>query len=270
MKCVAVKSNSDTTQINYNFLSGTATVVDYYEGTAFEYNSWNFKAHFTTPAKKGQLLLGTEYDSCPRFVKFTYVKPYANLGLGWPALEEGYDRVAIASCTQDFTQERKLKFTKLSFNIWDADEQPLSGPNYDCTDSWRYVPLAHIDHSNGNFGAWPWGNLKTDTAVVRVYGVGAKKKTAPDDCWKWAATPPWADPSEGNILPDNAKVTPAGLVGVVVRPLYIPEDDLTTADPVNLRDGEAVKAITAAEMNTSPDQMPNVDVINYCATDICK
>jgi len=249
LKCFAVDSDISV-QRNYNYLSGTATVVDYDAQTAFEYNSWNFKALFAAadPIVPGILNLdGKEYDQCPDYVKFTYVKPGRAEGVGSSPLTAGYSHIAVASCTQDLRQDKMQHFTKLQFSIYDADENPLSG-SWDCIDTWRYVRLDEIDHNAANFAF----NLKTTTAVVQVRGVGAKapgEDGSPDDCYRWADAPEWVKP-EGysgfpQILPEWAKVKPAGLVGIVVRELDVPLEGGPGAVD------QEVTNLTAAEMNSS-------------------
>lgn len=282
LKCFAVDTNIGG-QIYYNHLSGTATVVDYDRQQTFEYNSWNFRALNPPPTSPGKSGLkegdpvgkagtikldGVEYDACPQYLKFTYVKPGASEGVSPHTLVAGDTRIVVASCTQDLRQEKVPSFTKLQFTIIDANEQPLS-ESYDCINSWRYTALNEIDHNYRNFT----DNLKTTTALVRVRGVKAKKATAPDDCWTWAEAPPWVNPGDDGtsypqILPDWARVKDAGLVGIVLRdvctarstvaPLDVSPEPSYPAD-CNLPWEEAqqvVTDVTAVAMNTAGKDRP--------------
>jgi hypothetical protein len=80
--------NSDFQEINYNHLHGSATLVHYAHGEAWQYNPWAFQARVGAhgdplAAPFGRLSLnGSEYDALPAMLHFGFFAPGAVLESG--------------------------------------------------------------------------------------------------------------------------------------------------------------------------------------------
>ncbi len=110
----------DTTQVRWNHVFGSATLVDYDKGTLFEYPSWAFQAR--TGADKAQvgpnageiLLDGTNYDACPGSLHGVS----GNDADAPP--QPGDDPVVITPCAFDVRQDRDAFTTRLRIRTWTA------------------------------------------------------------------------------------------------------------------------------------------------------
>ncbi|MBW2072553.1 MAG: hypothetical protein JRI89_15030 [Deltaproteobacteria bacterium] len=190
LKCWAVDAASSN-QISWNHLWGTAKVVDFLTGTAYEYNSWNFIARGVTRGQPvgtgGELVLSGAsgaYDACPKYLLFNFpaVSDYDDIigGLNIIRKPDGklifvdYD-LTVVPCKEDLRQDRKPTYTKLRFNIWNNDEVKYTGA-YACMKCWYESFL-----SNLNAGAYQgvangsekflYKNLHTETGRMRVQGI---------------------------------------------------------------------------------------------------
>jgi hypothetical protein len=159
-------------QIKWNHLSGTATVYDTVAGTAYEYTAFGFFVQSGIDAfpvgTPGVLYLnGVDYDSCPLYAigqmspEGTIVRP----GIATITFER--NRLAVAGCTLALNQDWVPVYTKLLFDVWNADEVKFSG-GFECADSWHETLFTDIDAAAANFTRV---NLGTDSTRYRVQGV---------------------------------------------------------------------------------------------------
>lgn len=150
--CWAV-DEGDANQIRWNHIFGTATLVDYTNGTLFEYPSWAFQAR--TGADKspvgvpGTILLdGLKYDACPGSLHgVTGDNPDSPPGPppppppppppGPPTI---VDPVIVTPCVFDVRQDRDPFTTRLRVRTWTAAGVGPSTANT-CIDFWHRVIL---------------------------------------------------------------------------------------------------------------------------------
>ena len=183
LTCFAV-GNADT-QMAYNHLIGNAEVMDFIAGTIYKYNA----AAFYRPAdgtRPGELVLnGYQYDACGQYLiaQFTPVGAVRETPAGTVATLQ--NRLVVASCTQDLSQDYVLHTTKLQFDVWNANEVKFTGA-WDCADSWHEVILGGPTLVRGNAPkTFTAARLGTSTAYYRVQGV---KSTQCDYVAPWGTT----------------------------------------------------------------------------------
>jgi hypothetical protein len=170
--CFAVDRGEEN-QIKWNHLSGSATVYDTAQATAYEYSAYGFFVQngvdLAPVGTGGTLYLnGVDYDSCPIY-QIGQMSPEGtllNVG-GGEILSFLQNRVAIAGCTLHLNQDWTPVTTKLLFDVWNGDEVKFSGA-FECADSWHESTFFDMDSAGGNFTRI---NLGTDTARYRIQGV---------------------------------------------------------------------------------------------------
>jgi hypothetical protein len=165
--CFAVNA-AGSAQISWNHLSGTATVFNDANETAYEYNSWNFTARGGTLGRPfgeaGTLELtgaddGAAYDACPAY-NIVHFTPYD--------LEIPNDtRVSVSSCWQDLRQDYALHLTKLQLTAWNSHEVRFTGA-YHCANSTDSFLLSEIQTLPENTSATV---LRTYAAHLQIRGV---------------------------------------------------------------------------------------------------
>lgn len=173
LRCWAV-SPDGTQQISWNHLVGSATVFDFENSAAYEYNAWAFQAMHpqgkTVGSEQGRLNLnGVDYDLCPRRLigNFAPVGRFAEYGEDGGSVFYEDTELTVASCRQDLRQDFEWRATKLDFDVWNEDEVKLTGA-YECANSWHETLLSEVEAAGQNFLA---AFLKTDSAYYRVEGV---------------------------------------------------------------------------------------------------
>lgn len=168
LKCWAVDA-AGANQIRFNHLYGTATVYDFGNDSAYEYNSWNFQARAAVAQGAavgvgGNIKLdGLEYDACPQYLLFNF--PSVGAGLGF------YRNVdlTLVPCKQDLRQDRRPTFTKAKFDIWNENETKYTGA-YQCIKCWFENQLDRIQYGAGKFTR---RELHTTMGRFRVQGVAS-------------------------------------------------------------------------------------------------
>ncbi|ADJ29528.1 hypothetical protein [Nitrosococcus watsonii] len=180
LQCWAVNGAGDS-EIRWNHLAGSATVMDTADNTAFEYNAWNFRCLVGNTGDEcviadiGKLDLdGAEYEACPKKLVGHFSPKETDLvksELGADTLGDlqvTQNELTIASCNQDLTQDQQFHFTKLKFNVWNEQETKYTGA-YQCMDSWHSVLLdGGIQNNGDHFTA---NSLRTDVARFKVKGM---------------------------------------------------------------------------------------------------
>lgn len=164
LKCFAVDA-AGSSQINFNHLYGTAKVVDYELGTAFEYNSWNFAARSGAlglpVGDPGNVKLnGVEFDSCPQYLLFNFNSVGSNYGFFKDT------DLTIVPCKQDLRQDRNATRTKIKFDIWNENETKYTGA-YQCFKCWFEGFLSEISPK------FSFRSLHTTAGRFRAQGVAS-------------------------------------------------------------------------------------------------
>jgi hypothetical protein len=146
LKCWAVNFEG-TSQINWNHLYGTATVLDYRNLTAYQYNSFNFTA-------RGMATLGQEvgvggdivlsganlaFDACPQYLMFNFFAfaPDKDVPVDGEGQTVKFNKtdLTLVPCKQDLRQDRLPTCTKAKFDIWNENETKYTGA-YQCFKCW--------------------------------------------------------------------------------------------------------------------------------------
>jgi hypothetical protein len=164
LKCWAVDA-AGANQINWNHLYGTAKVIDFYNGTAYEYNSYNFAARSGTLGNPvgtgGNILLdGVQFDACPTYLLFNF----NSVGSGWGFFKD--TDLTLVPCKQDLRQDRRPTFTKAKFEIWNENETKYTGA-YKCIKCWFEDYLSKIS------AKFTYRHLHTTQGRFRVQGVAS-------------------------------------------------------------------------------------------------
>ncbi|ADJ28895.1 hypothetical protein [Nitrosococcus watsonii] len=166
LQCWAVDS-AGASEIRWNHLVGTATVVDASQGTAYEYNAWGFRClvgdngEACVVADAGQLdLNGSEYEACPKKL----ISQFTPAGREMGGFDVQRNELTLASCNQDLTEEQQYHFSFLKFNVWNEQEVKYTGA-YQCIDSWHQGLLDEMQNNGRNFSA---ASLKSDVARFKV------------------------------------------------------------------------------------------------------
>jgi hypothetical protein len=230
LKCWAV-NDTYSQQVYWNHLVGSATVFDYAAQAAWEYSPWHFRALAKTGepgktlsegapvGKAGVIRLnGEEYDACPAYLlgHFSPTDPASQAEMvgvvADGSLKDGRTKLVVATCQQDFRQDKKLSYTKLRFDLWNEDEVRFGQP-FHCMNSWAEVYLGSgpygVDEGADLFDS---ETLATSVARFRVEGVESK-----------ACRP---------YLPKGARPVPAGLIGILIRSIDVPNDSDQAMPPV--------------------------------------
>lgn len=161
-------------QIRWNHLSGSATLVNYADTTAWEYNAWSYQVQeaFAHGAMAG--------DRCGRINMngLVYAAPYDALlfnffASGSTAFSSGSNMVSVDTsltlhpATADLRQDSKGPITtKAHFDIWNQNEAGRSGTTR-CITCWDQTLLSQYANPN-NFLI---GNLGTDKGKARIHGM---------------------------------------------------------------------------------------------------
>ena len=167
LKCWAV-NNAGTTELHYNHLFGTASIMDFEKGQASEYTAVAFQALGPSTLtgqeldSPGELNLdNVEYDGGPNML----------LGNFQP---NGFDaagtRVTLASLNQDLRQDYTPTITKLTWTFWNQDEQSRTGTHW-CANSWFESTLPYFQAS--------YASLGTATAYFRIETTADKSVCGP-------------------------------------------------------------------------------------------
>jgi hypothetical protein len=185
LTCFAVNS-AGSQQTRWNHLSGTATVVYFNDGDAsqprqaFTYNAWAFRARpgvaeGAPVGVAGTILLdGVEYDGCPGYLITEFSPAGATLATGRGDVTFLDSNLSVVSCKEDLRQDFTPHFTKLQFNVWNAQETKFTGA-YVCANSFRELGLDTVD-APPDFVApenFTYGVLGTTDARFQVSGVAS-------------------------------------------------------------------------------------------------
>jgi hypothetical protein len=219
LKCWAV-SKDGLSEMSWNHLAGSATILEYDDATAWSYTAWAFRCLTpTTPGAlcgttPGNLELGSEYDACPKKLTIGFA-PYKDDERNRRGSRLVYDDtdLTIATCNQDFRQRRELTYTKLKFDVWNEEETRFNGA-HQCIDSWVEKQLRNVQTDYDNFS---YDVLGTKAARLVVRGVGSNEDDNLCEDDEGYAT--------GDVNPFRPSTQPAGLVGVISTEIQFPSDN---------------------------------------------
>ncbi|MHC5001824.1 MAG: hypothetical protein ACYTJ0_01755 [Planctomycetota bacterium] len=204
--------NAAGEEIKWNHLAGTATLVNYRDSYAWEYNACAFAAadqalpngaELGTP---GVLMLdGTEFASVPDLLLMDFYAagstPFAAGGA--PADIVAQTDLTLHPADADLRQETEGPVTtKASFSIWNENEVKFSGTDR-CITCWDQTLLRDYDLPNHFLRE----NLQTDKGRARIDGL------------------------ESQLCPDSQE---AALLGVIARFLSFDGDTSFAASGTNL------------------------------------
>jgi len=160
----------DYEQINWNHLYGGATIVDYYNGDAWEYTAYAFQvvdgsANGDAVGVAGTLLLnGEEYDSGFQNLLLDFFASGSDAFAGPVYICQDTD-LTLLIVDNDVRQDTEgPKTTKAKFDIWNANEVGFSGMEY-CFTKWDETLLST---AGGHFLIQ---NLQTDKGRARITGM---------------------------------------------------------------------------------------------------
>jgi hypothetical protein len=146
LKCWAVNFEG-TGQINWNHLYGNATVLDYTNLTAYQYNSFNFTARGVPSLGQevgtgGDIVLSganLAYDACPQYLMFNFFSfaPTRDVPIDGAGQTVKFNKtdLTLVPCKQDLRQDRIPTCTKAKFDIWNENETKYTGA-YQCFKCW--------------------------------------------------------------------------------------------------------------------------------------
>jgi hypothetical protein len=136
--------------ISWNHLFGKATIIDYTNGSAYEYKAWAFKSPqpygtVLDPNGSGELPLdNVKYQSCPKFLMGEFVTQTP--GLNSITLNSGNvispvrNLLTVVGCNLDLRQDWQFTPTKLEFDVFDDLEVKYTN-TWECADSWHETYL---------------------------------------------------------------------------------------------------------------------------------
>jgi hypothetical protein len=172
--CVAVDADGSDRAISWNYLTGSAKVIDFTSLTAYEYNAWSFQ-HIgrvgnlltalvpdgTVDYSSGVVKLdGNKYSACPEY----FLGNFFATGSGNNGLILDTD-LTLVPCKQDVRElNRQAIWTNAQFYMWNADESPYSGTDI-CLKCWYEDVLSDISSQ------FDYSVLQTSVARFRVNGV---------------------------------------------------------------------------------------------------
>ncbi len=162
-------------EIRWNHLSGSATIVDYANGTASEYNAYSFQSNQAehgqpTDDDPGLLLLnGVEYDGGFDALLFNFFASGSTAASAGATVASIDTSLTLLPISNDFRQDGLGPVTtKAQFDIWNQNERRFSGTTR-CISCWDQTLLSRYDAPNHFLVA----NLQTDKGKARINGVAS-------------------------------------------------------------------------------------------------
>jgi len=128
LKCWATDA-AGMNQISWNFLTGSAKVVNIEYYTAYEYNAWAFQAiaattfpTLTDVGTGGTINLdGVNFEACPQYFLGNFFATGSEYGFFKNT------ELTLIPCIEDLREERTPTYTKAIFDIWNENEVEFSG-----------------------------------------------------------------------------------------------------------------------------------------------
>ena len=168
---------SDGEEIRWNHLKGDALIVNYINGSAWEYNGWTFRAtdavaHGAKTGTPGVLNLdGVEFDPCFDLLLLDFYA-VGSMALSHPA---GLRLVQVNTDLTMFPVDRDMRqetdgpvTTKAAFVIWNMNEVMFTN-THRCVTCWDQALLSSYGWPN----SFLLGNLHTDKGKARIDGIAS-------------------------------------------------------------------------------------------------
>jgi hypothetical protein len=168
---VAWAVNASGQEIHWNHLSGKATIVDYTAQSAWEYDSWAFRAqenlHGEVMPNPGTLELdGIEYDQVFDLLLFDFFAAGSQALSGGSSLITADTELTLHPVSADLRQETFGPMTtKAHFDIWNMNERKLSNTRR-CVTCWDQSLLSIFNAPN----TFLRENLQSDKGKARIDG----------------------------------------------------------------------------------------------------
>jgi len=210
--------DADGLPIQWNHLSGSATIVGYGDTAAWEYNAWAFQSLATDGSWSDDSALGHGHLSLDGQM---YQAPYDRLLMnfyasGSQALSSGRTTVSLDTdltlypVSADLRQDGSGPITtKAQFDIWNENENRFSGTTR-CITCWDQTLLSNYDAPNH----FLIQNLQTDKGKARIDGV--QSTVCDNNCTPDTSIIDGTNEGLGNIKPIGCSQD-AALLGVVSK-----------------------------------------------------
>ena len=158
-------------QLKWNHLSGTVTVIDHGNGSAYEYTMYAFYAPTGSdlqPVGTGGTidLDSVKFDSCPQYMIGQF-SPTGTVLPGPAPVVFGNTRVVFVGCNIALNQDWVPTWTKLQFDVWNEEENKVTGA-YECADTWHEMYLV----SNTAAPNWPFPTADAASSNFSIDTVG--------------------------------------------------------------------------------------------------
>ncbi|MCP3902140.1 MAG: hypothetical protein GY715_00775, partial [Planctomycetes bacterium] len=211
--------NYENEEIAWNHLAGSATVVNYRDGLAWEYSTFNFPvvdtfAQGDQTGSPGALNLdGFEYAQSPEQLVFDFTAPGSSSFSG-PLQVTSHSHLALHPVPADLTQEGSGPITtKANVTVWNMNEVKFSG-THRCITCWDQTLLSDYALSNH----FVLAHLQTSRGKARIDGLASQVcdvDVNPND----GVFPPLNDPPGPNDSnhPDDLVSSDVPLIGVAVN-----------------------------------------------------
>jgi hypothetical protein len=221
--------DNENIPIRWNHLKGEGTIVNYLEGSAWEYNSWNHAA--VTGSHGNTIVSASDGEICLPLDGSTYSGSFDQLLMNFqavgssafsgPRLVTSNTDLTLFPCYADLRQETCGPVTtKAHIDVWNMNEVKFSGAHR-CITCWDQTTLDQYEVPNH----FLMQNLQTDHGKARIDGQMSQVcdvDVDPND----GIFPP-ADPcdpviggdGEESHHPDDVVSMDAALLGVVARML---------------------------------------------------
>ncbi|MCP3902958.1 MAG: hypothetical protein GY715_04915 [Planctomycetes bacterium] len=187
--------------ITWNHLSGLGTIVNYRDGFAWEYGSWNFR-RLDTASGIPLLMDGVIYAQAPDLLLFNFQAVGSSAWSGPRSVISSTD-VTLHPVSVDLRQENDGPVTtKADFSIWNMNEVKFS-ETHRCVTCWDQQLLGLYGTPNSFLLA----HLQTDHGKARVDGKASQLCNVD------------VDPTDGPLgaHPDDVISTDAAMLGVTAR-----------------------------------------------------
>ena len=161
-------------EIRWNHLSGQATLIDYANGTAWQYKAYTFQAfsaiHGEPTGTPGKLNLdGVEYDKCFDDLFLSFFASDTTALSGGSRIVTSDTELTLMSLDIDLRQETDGPvLTKTKFDVWNMNEFKLSGSER-CLTGWDGFLLSQFDTPNH----FLLENLQTNMGKARIAGMAS-------------------------------------------------------------------------------------------------
>jgi hypothetical protein len=171
--------DADNNEIQFDHLAGTATLINYNQGSAWEYNAWSFQGLSVTG--DGEINLdGVEYAPAYALLLYNFFADELALEVEASAVEviDVYSFLTLHAVSADLRQETEGPvLTKAHMDVWNQNEVKFSGA-YRCIECWDQFSISDTgaQHMNRFF-------LQTDVGKTRIDGLASQLCDRPEtDC----------------------------------------------------------------------------------------